>query len=354
VSLAGARGIVRASRIPNCARQAAMVVEHVKELEFYRSLVGEDFRGEYGERVSARRRGAAFERAAFANDAAQLKAALAPRFGYQAEDMWTRNFADEIPGPPTTMRAARLHRLSLVFRDLAAGKRVPELLIQPQLRIPIRPDVKYYEYIAPDFMVLDPGRRIYVPGELKSFAERDGVASRADLDLPRRQAGVQVIALTALADRVGIEDRVDELAVFVYATPFGLKLGPPHLEEIRAECREIRRAITQLASVHARLRELRAVEDTTLVNLIDEFPADYQEACHGTCILAGACKEAAMGTARELGDEAREMVGPDMPIQRLIELSEGAAPMTPLEAELAPALQDAATVLDALAARRAA
>jgi hypothetical protein len=354
VSLAGARGIVRASRIPTCARQAAMVVEHVKELEFYRSLVGEDFRGEYGERVSAHRRGTAFERAAFNNEAAQLKATLAPRFGYRAEEMWARNFAEEIPGPPTTMRAARLHRLSLVFRDLAAGERVPELLIQPQLRIPIRPAVKYFEYIAPDFMVLDPELRIYLPGELKSFAERDGVASRADLDLPRRQAGVQVIALTAVAARVGLADRVEERAVFVYATPFGLKLGPPHLEEIRAECREIRRAMAQLAAVHERLQALRAVEDTALVNLIDEFPADYQEACHGTCILAGTCKEAAAGTARELGDEAREMVGPEMPIERLIELSEGATPATPLEEELAPALRDAAAVLDALAARRAA
>lgn len=331
-----------------------MVVEHVKELDFYRSLVGDEYRGEYGERVSAHRRGTAFERAAFDNDAAQLKAALAPRFDYQVEDMWARNFAEEVPGPPTTMRAARLHRLSLIFRDLAAGKRVPELLLQPQLRIPVRPVVGYFEYIAPDFMVLDPDRRMYVPGELKSFAERDGVASRADLDLPRRQAGVQVIALTTLAGRVGLASGVREQAVFVYATPYGLKLGPPHLEEIRAECREIRRAIVQLAAVHERLQTLRSVEDTALVNLIDEFPADYQEGCHGTCILAGPCKEAAAGTARELGDEAREMVGPSMPIERLIELSAGAAPATPLEEEIAPALRDAATVLDALATRTAA
>lgn len=354
MSLAGARGIVRASRIPTCDRQAAMVVEHVKEPDFYRSLVGEDFGGEYGERVSAHRRGAAFERAAFDNDAAQLKDALAPQFGYEAEEMWSRNFAEEIPGPPTTMRAARLHRLSLVFRDLAAGKPVPELLIQPQLRIPIRPQVKYFEYIAPDFMVLDPGRRMYLPGELKSFAERDGVASRADLDLPRRQAGVQVIALTALAHRVGIADRVGEQAVFIYATPYGLRLGPPHLEEIHAECREIGRAIIRLGAVHERLEQLRAVEDTALVNLIDEFAPDYQEACHGTCVLAGPCKAAAAGTARELGDEARQMVGPDMPVERLIELAGGAAPVTPLEQELAPTLRDAASVLDALAAKRAA
>ena len=354
MSLAGARGIVRASRIPSCSRQAAMVAEHVKELDFYRAIVGEEFRGEYGERVSAHRRGSAFERAAYDNDAAQLKAALAPRFGYRAEDMWTRNFAEEIPGPPTTMRAARLHRISAIFRDLVAGKPVPELLVQPQLRIPIRPEAKYYEYIAPDFMVFDPERRIYLPGELKSFAERDGVASRADLDLPRRQAGVQVIALAALAARVGIAERVHEQAVFIYATPFGLKLGPPHLEDINAECREIRRAIEQLAAVHAHLEQLRSVEDTLLVNLIDEFPPDYQEACHGTCVLAGPCKEASAGTVRELGDEAREMVGGDMSIKRLVELSQGARPLTSLEQELAPALLDAATVLDALEARRVA
>jgi hypothetical protein len=331
-----------------------MVVEHVKEPDFYRSIVGEDFPGEYGERVSAHRRGAAFERAAFDNDAAQLKNALASRFGYQPEEMWSRNFAEEIPGPPTTMRAGRLHRLAQIFRDLAEDKPVPELLVQPQLRIPIRPEVKYFEYIAPDFMVLDPERKMYLPGELKSFAERDGVASRADLDLPRRQAGVQVIALAALAGRVGIADRVEEQAVFIYATPYGLRLGPPHLEDIHAECREIHRAIVRLGIVHARLGQLRAVEDTALVNLIDEFAADYQEACHGTCILASPCKLAVAGSMRELGDEAREIAGPDMPIERLIDLSQGAEPTTSLERELAPTLRDAASVLDALAARRVA
>ncbi|MGB7587374.1 MAG: hypothetical protein WBM00_01555 [Solirubrobacterales bacterium] len=354
MSLVGARGIVRASRIPTCQRQAALVVEHEREVEFYRLFTGRDFPGEYGERISALRRGAAFERAAFKNDGAQLKEALAPRFGYAPEEMWARNFAKEVPGSPSAIHAARLHRLTRVLGDLIAGKRVPELLIQPQLRIPIRPEAGYFEFIAPDFMVLDRQRRMYVPGELKSFPERDGLAAAADLELPRRQAAVQVIALTALAQKLMVADRVREQAVFVFATPFGLQLGPPHLEALRAECREIRRAITQLATVHRRLEELRSIKNAPLIDLIDKFAPDYREACHGICILAGPCKEAATGTAREIGDEAREMVGADMPLQRIIELSKGAAPTTQVEAELASALADAAGVLDTLATVRAA
>ncbi len=354
MSLAGARGVVRASKIPDCQRQAAMVVDHADELKFYRAYTGEDYPGEYGERLSARRRGTAFERAAYEANAAQLRAVLAPRFGYDPDEMYVRNFAEEIPGPPTTMRAGRLARLAKVMGDLAAGRRAPELLVQPQLRIPIRPDVGYFEFIAPDFMVLDPKLSIYVPGELKSFIEREGVADRADLDLARRQAGVQVHALRALADRYGLNERVRERAIFIFATPYGLKLGPPHEEQIHAECREVGRALAVLALVHERLQILHATEATTLPNLIDEFPTDYQETCHGTCILAGPCKLEAARTARELGDDAAELIGADVPVERIIELAAGAEPATRAERELAGPLADARAVLDQLEARRAA
>jgi hypothetical protein len=353
MSLSGSRGLVRISRNPTCQRQAAMVAAHVKELEFFRQMTGRPFQGEYGERTSARRRGDAFERAAYGNDAAQLKQALGPRLGHDPDAMWVRNLADEAPGPAHEMRAARLSRTHKVMRDLAAGGRVPELLVQPQLRVPVRPDVGYFEHVVPDFMVLDAAVGMYLPGELKSFQERDGVADRADLDLPRRQAGVQVAALRALAERVGLGQRVAERAVFVFATPYGLRLGPPHLEDIPAECRETRRAIAVLADVHARLAALNAVEDTALVNLVDEFAADFQEVCHGTCILAGDCKAAAAGSARELGDRAALAFGSDMPVERLVALAAGATPHSALEREVAPALCDAAGVLDALAARHA-
>ncbi len=355
MSLSGARGVVRASRIPTCARQAAMVVDGVDEPRFYREYTGTEYPGEYGERLSARRRGSRFERAAYDNDGAQLRRVLAPRFGFDPEEMYVRDFAAEIPGPPTTMRAARLTRMAKLFGDLANGKRVPELLLQPQLRIPIRADAKYFEFIAPDFMVLDPEAGIWVPGELKSFIEREGVADRADLDLTRRQAAVQVHAERALAHRYGIADRVAERAIFVFATPYGLRLGDPHEERIHAECREVGRAIEILASVHQRLEQMRLREPTRLANLIDDFAPDFQENCQGTCILAGPCASDAARTARELGDDASELVGADTELDRLLALARGQAePVDQAERELADALGDAMSVIEALKARRAA
>jgi hypothetical protein len=61
MSISGACGLIRNAHNPDCELQAAMVAERVKEPEFYRRLTGQDYPGEYGERVSARRRGTQFE-----------------------------------------------------------------------------------------------------------------------------------------------------------------------------------------------------------------------------------------------------------------------------------------------------
>jgi hypothetical protein len=355
MSLSGSRGIIRASRIPSCFRQAAMVVDRVDELQFYAQYTGSEYQGEYGERLSARRRGSKFERVGYENNAAELRRILAPRFGYDPDEMYVRNLAEEVPGPPSTMRAARLTRMAKMAGDLAKGRTVPGLLIQPQLRVPVRPDAGYSEFIAPDFMVLDPVAGMWLPGEMKSFIEREGVADRADLDLTRRQAAVQYFGLRALAERFEIADRVTQRAIFVFATPYGLKLGPPHEERIDAECREVARAIEILAAAHAKLAALREVEETSLTNLIDEFPTDFQENCQGTCILAGPCAQEAARTARELGDDARELVGAGMDLNHLLGLARGQiAPADQAEQELTVSLADAISVLEALEARRAA
>src|SRR2546430_15375861 len=98
MSLSGTRGLVRISANPQCEIQAAMVVESVREPEFYRRVTGTDYPREYGERVSARRRGTKFEANLHQNDAALLRKALAPLYGYDPEDIRVRNFEDELPG----------------------------------------------------------------------------------------------------------------------------------------------------------------------------------------------------------------------------------------------------------------
>ena len=273
-----------------------MVVERVKELEFYRSLVGEDFRGEYGERLSAHRRGTAFERAAFDNDAAQLKdGRLAPRFGLPAEDIWARNFAEEIPGRRRRCAPARLHRLRglprprrrrarpRAARPAAAADPDPargQVLRVHRARtswcstlsgdIPAgRAEVVRRSAMAsprePTSISRAPGRR---PGDRAHGARRAGRHRR-----PRRGAR-----------RVHLRD-----ALRAQARPAASRGDQRRVPRDPAGDRAARRRPP------AARRAPRGRGHRRSSTCIDEFPADYQEACHGTCILAGPCKEAAAG-----------------------------------------------------------
>src|SRR5438105_4673867 len=87
----------------------------------------------------------------------------------------------------------------------------------------------YLSVTGPDFMVYDPRRRIYVPGEEKSFITRENVAEPGDLDLTRRQAGAQVLGLRAVLEQIDVRvaARVENRAVFVFATPYGLHPARP-------------------------------------------------------------------------------------------------------------------------------
>jgi hypothetical protein len=328
-----------------CARQAAIVAEHKNELDFYRLVTGADYPGEYGERLSARRRGSKFEENLCQNNAALLRRALAPLFGYDSEAMYVRNFAEEVPGPPTTMRAVRLSRMRDILRRLSRGEDVPHLLIQPQLQLFVGPDPNDAEYISPDAMVLDSRTRMYRPVEEKSFIVRDGVADGADLNLSRRQAAAQIAALRDEAGRVGLAGRVDDDALFVFATPWGLSPATPVAEALEQELFELARAIATIREVRVELVRLRAGTDVPLEDLIDDLPFTFREGCPAMCLLADRCKTTHLGTASVLGDAISELVGPSMRIARLVELMRGATPRDDEERALAIRLSDAADVL---------
>src|SRR5262245_31794319 len=131
MGLGGTRGIVLVSANTRCDLQAAMVVDQVKEREFFLNVTGRDYRREFGERVAARRRGYKFEEELYKAHAERLRRALSPIFSLDPEKMVVRNFADEVPGPPGALHALRLTRMRRVLQDLAAGRPVPDLLIQP-------------------------------------------------------------------------------------------------------------------------------------------------------------------------------------------------------------------------------
>ncbi len=345
MSLSGTRGLVRVSKNLKCEVQAAMALERVREPEFFQRVTGAEYPGEYGERYSARRRGTKFESNLMQNNAALLRRALAPMFGFDAEQMWVRNFGEEIPGPPGEMRAMRIHRTRLILRDLTRGAGVPELLIQPQLRLRTGPGDRDFEHVSPDFMVLDPRVSMYVVGEEKSFIARAGVAEPGDLDLTRRQAAAGILGLRYEASRVGVVDRVSNRAVFVVATPWGLAPADPVEELLDAEVHEIERAVAFLAQVRQRLAEVRGVDRPPLENVIDDLEVYFQEGCFGSCILASVCEQRFAGRARLLGDRAVELFGPDIASTRLVALANGARPRGAHERAIAARLVDAAAVL---------
>jgi hypothetical protein len=345
VSLSGTRGLIRISKNLECAMQAAMVADRVREPEFYRRVTGGDFPGEYGERQSARRRGTKFEENLHMNDAALLRRALAPQFRFDPDTAVVRNFGLELPGASTTIRAMKLHRTRRVLEDLVARRPVPAILIKPQLRLPIGPGFADFEYVEPDFMVLDPAAMVYVPGEEKSFIVREGVADASDLELTRRQAAVQIHALRAEAARLGVQDRVLDRAAFVFATPFGLLPAPAVEEFLYSEVHEIAGAVEVLRRTRTKLNALRQAIATPLEHLVDELPSRFQERCIGSCILAAWCEGNRRDRALVIGDDAVDLLGNEMAVSRAAALLAGAPPDSPREAELQRILVDAASAL---------
>lgn len=307
--------------------------------------MGAPYSGEYGERIAARRRGLRFEAFLHSNDAAELRRAVGPVFGLDPEAMVVRDFEQEVPGPRHHFRAMRLYRMRRILADLAAGRDVPHLIIQPQLLLPTGPGSDDWIHVSPDFMVLDPQLMIYLPGEEKSFIVREAGSDPGDLDLTRRQAGAQLIALRAEAGLQGLAERVVDCAVFVFATPYGLRPAPPVVERLDAAVHEIVRAIEVLGVVRAHLAALRAGGPAPLAAIAGAFPTHFQESCSGLCIMADVCAARAAAQARFLGDAAAELLGPNADLNRVVALMRGATPATPGEAAVASLLADAERAL---------
>src|SRR5207237_2511620 len=100
---------------------------------------------------------------------------------------------------------------------------------------------------------------------------------------PRRQAAAQVLGLRAQVRQRGMADRVEARAVFVFATPYGLKPAPAVVEPIEAEVREIERALEAFRLARRLLADARKQVPTSLALLVDELPHNFQEGCYGSC-----------------------------------------------------------------------
>lgn len=347
MSLSGARGLIRVAHNPTCELQAAMTIARVREQDVYRALAGADYPGEYGERVSARRRGAQFEKNLYKDGAAVLRGTLAPLLGVAVDDLTVRDLSEEVRGSSAAAMEERARRTARILVDLAADRNVPDLLIQPQLQLTLAGDPASAIFIAPDVLALDRLRGVCLPVEIKSFIVRDGVVAQGDRDGARRQAAIQLLALEQKLTPLGIADRLPEAAMFIFASPFGMRPHPAFAEQLPAELFEMRRALDMMAQVRARLQALgvaSTADAEALAVAAPQLATTYQESCVAGCMLAQICRQHAAAQPIILGDRAAQTLGETIDLTRALELVQGAPATDEREAWLGPALREAAAL----------
>jgi hypothetical protein len=341
MKLAGASAIARIALNPECGRQVAMLRSGLSEPEYYQRLTGEAYPDEYGERLSARRRGAKFERNAYANNAAPLRTALTEIVGLPAEQIWVRNLEDEEPGPREASRTRRWRRTMAIFSDHVAGRPCAQILIQPQLHITSGGLIeKPGFWIAPDILFLDRTRNMYSPADLKSFVVRGNSVEPSNLEGSRLQVAIQSLALHESLRTVGDSRHLQHVGGFIFATPFGLAPHKPQIETLDGSVDRIQKALLALRRHGEHLDMLKKVDgDTREDFLIDSVPTHFQERCLKSCALARICREQHRGKAHELGDDAVKLLGPNFDLGRAVALLAGAKPESHHERDIAVALK---------------
>lgn len=351
MSLSGSTLLARVAMNPACQLQAAMALDRQTrtEKQFFEAVAGKPFTGEYGERDSARRRGAKFERNLLQppGDARLLREAIAPIIGVAPDQVTLRDLDNEAPGGAQASRFKRIGLTrALLKAALVNGAPPVHVIIKPTLVLNtgISPNDVHWRYIEPDFIFWYPPLQCYVPGDFKSFVVRDGIVPGDKLERVRLQLACDVVALRdeMHALRPGLEQRLGPTGYLVFATPYGLKPDTPRREDLSGAVPMILKAI-QAFKAH-REQILATAAGAPIVTTAPDLALNYQEKCVATCILAGYCRQRIADDPRLLGDVASELLGRGIPLQRMVELVHGAAPANAEEARLQHDLQAAANV----------
>ena len=286
------RGLVAASKNPNCELLVAMGLEGADERRLREALMGEKFGGEYGERQSAKRRGSQFEARLLANDAAVLKEKVGPLIGRDPASVVIRDFSQEFPGPIKILHAVRLHRFRTILKAVKDGKlyEVPDIIVQATVAIDVLGGSRGCLYLSPDMIVFDRRDRTFRVGEFKSFIVRKKNIEPKDLDNTRRQTAAGILGLADELIRAGLPVHNDLPSIFIFARPNGLQAYDPFEEPLRAEIVEVDRARTAMRDTGEHLAKLReGVESSNLADLAMDLKINLRERCTSTCLLSTYC-----------------------------------------------------------------
>jgi hypothetical protein len=342
------RGLISASMNVECETLLAMGIEGVDEREVYRSLMLEDYPGEYGERPSAKRRGYQFEDRLRVHNGALLKERVAPVIGKAAGDIYLRDFVDEMPGPVNAIHATRLMSMRRIFEDVRDGRldRVPDIMVQPTLALHVLDGPQGSFYISPDMLVFDARTKTFRVGEFKSFIVRRKNVDPTDLDKARRQTAAGILALADELARVGLAIGTDTEGLFIFARPNGLQAHDPIVEQLRAEISEVDRARRGMREVAKKLATLRSqVDSENLADLIPGLTTNYREGCVATCLLARWCEKEQPNNPAVFGDVGKRVLG-DTDLARLsVVLRADRIALSPAETAVQQTFQDSAVIL---------
>lgn len=342
--LNGTRLLANIGLIPECQRQVTMAFSSESESRFYEQVTGEPFEREFGMRQSARRRGMQFENNLFQNDAIKLQAALAPVLDIEPGTLYVRNLdLEELPPSRTTkktqvtpgihegrvLRHARTRSIIADSLDPTRRTKSPDLVIHPQLLIPVDGMKKPWLWVEPDFMVWVPKINRYVPGDLKSFVVEDRRIDPGDLVQARLQIAAQIHALEHCYQMMG-ETFQHRNGLLVFSTPYGLQPAPVReFERLDGPYDVISKAREALSRHAVKISQaLGDLESPRLNQVAFEAPNHYCENCIGSCIFAPYCAKDHHGTAQQLGDEAASILGSETSLGELLELLQGSVSPT--------------------------
>jgi hypothetical protein len=228
-----ARAITRIARNSRCRRQAGLHLLGLRDEEAYVVLTGRRYSAPLGERAAALQWGRLFEAKLTEHQARRLRASLEAVLGPRPIPVWVRDLRQEVPDTQQDAVLERSCRTRAVFTDLLAGRRVPDLLLQPALQLSWQGTD--WGYIIPDALVLDRIHQRFVPLETKGFISLDGIITPGERVALRLQAAVQILALRSEFGRLDPGRMVPPQALLVIATPFGFRAAPAVVESLDAE-----------------------------------------------------------------------------------------------------------------------
>jgi hypothetical protein len=271
--------------------------------------------------------------------ARRLLAALDGMPGICTTSARIRDLRTEVPDADADAISTRATRTRAILADLRDGRPVPDLVLQPALVL--AGDAVEWGVIAPDGLVLDRNRGVYVPLEAKGFIGLDGMITPAERGTLRLQAAVEVLALRSTLASLDAAATVVPQALLIVATPYGFRPMAAVLEELEGELAAVEAALRTLARVLSRLAIHRSVP---LPERLLGLPSHLQSSCLTGCSLVGVCRAHAPQIRATLGDRVATLLGEEIDLARLVGLLSGEPPTSPDEARLQEALEETVTL----------